>query len=164
MQNWIPRVDKVHHEAFANNPSYYPSTPDEFDLICRNIIAIADPAYIKLIMCGDEIAGFVISYPNINRAIRATNGRGTLRAMIRLLIEKGRTRCIDMNGVGLLPKYQGLGANALLYSEVEKVLVNSGMRHAEIIQVDERNFRSKSDMDTMGIEWKKIHRTYTKNI
>jgi hypothetical protein len=69
-----------------------------------------------------------------------------------------------MNGIGLLPKYQGLGGNALLYSEVEKTIVDAGMKHAEIIQVDERNFRSYSDMNTMGVDWKKTHRTYIKRI
>jgi len=84
--------------------------------------------------------------------------------MLQLLYEKKHSHWIDMNGVGLLPKYQGLGANALLYSEVEKTIVAAGMTHAEIIQVDERNFRSYSDMNTMGVEWKKTHRTYQKKI
>jgi hypothetical protein len=38
------------------------------------------------------------------------------------------------------------------------------MKHAESIQVDERNFRSKSDMNTIGVDWKKTHRTYIKNL
>ena len=164
METWIPRVDKVHHEAFAKNPSYYPSTEEEFALICRNIIAIANPAYIKLIMHEKEVAGFIIGYPNINHAIRTTRGSSSLFAMFRLLYEKNHSHWIDMNGIGLLPKYQGLGGNALLYSEAEKIIVNNGMIHAEIIQVDERNFRSKSDMNTVGVDWKKTHRTYIKKI
>jgi hypothetical protein len=164
METWIPWVDKVHHEAFAGNPSFYPSTEEEFALICRNILAIANPAYVKLVMHEEEVAGFILSYPNINRALRATRGSSTVFAMLRLLYEKKTSRSIDMNGIGLLPKYQGLGGNALLYSEVEKVIVNNGMKHAEIIQVDERNMRSKSDMNTVGVDWKKTHRTYIKKI
>jgi len=164
MEKWIPLVDKVHHEAFANNPGFYPSTPEEFTLLCKNIISVAVPAYTKLIMYEEEVAGFILAYPNLGRALRATRGSGSLPSMLQLLYEKKHSHWIDMNGVGLLPKYQGLGANALLYSEVEKTIVAAGITHAEIIQVDERNFRSYSDMNTMGVEWKKTHRTYQKKI
>lgn len=63
---------------------------------------------------------------------------------------KKTQRWLTPNGVGLLPKYQGLGANALLYSEVEKTIVAAGITHAEIIQVDERNFRSYSGLGSHG--------------
>jgi hypothetical protein len=67
---------------------------------------------------------------------------------------------IDINGVGLLPDYQGRGANALLYSELEKTLRSTKATMAELIQIDERNFLSKSDMEMLGVEWVKIHRSY----
>jgi len=47
-----------------------------------------------------------------------------------------------LNGIGLLPQFQGLGGNVLLYAEVENTLAGAGMKRGEIVQVDERNFRS----------------------
>jgi hypothetical protein len=35
---------------------------------------------------------------------------------------------------------------------------------AEFIQVDVRNFKSKSDSETMGVNWHKCHRTYQMEI
>ena len=64
----------------------------------------------------------------------------------------------------MLPQYQGLGNNALLYVEIEKTLLERGSKSAEIIQVDERNFRSKSDMENMGVIFNKTHRVYRKPI
>lgn len=69
-----------------------------------------------------------------------------------------------MNGAGLLPEYQGLGGNALLYSEIDKVINSTRIKRAEIVQVDERNLRSFSDMKKMGVVFTKTHRTYQKNI
>jgi len=69
-----------------------------------------------------------------------------------------------LNGIGLLPQFQGLGGNVLLYAEVENTLAGAGMKRGEIVQVDERNFRSKSDMETMGVIWNKRHRTYHKQL
>ena len=33
-----------------------------------------------------------------------------------------------------------------------------------MVQIDERNFKSKSDMETMGVNWYKRHRTYQQDI
>jgi hypothetical protein len=164
MIKWIPKVDEVHHRAFADNPGYYPSTPEEFELLSENIIAIADPRYMKLIIHGEDIAGFLIAFPNINRGLQFARGKLFPFGWIGLLLDKKYSRVIDLNGVGLMPEYQGLGGNAVLYAEVDKVLYNSRFKRAEIVQVDERNFRSKSDMNTMNVQWDKRHRTYIKDI
>jgi hypothetical protein len=164
MEAWIPRIEEVHHKAFAHNPSYYPSTKEEFDQLARNIIAVADPRFIKLIKYKDEIAGFVIGYPNINRALKRANGKLFPLGWLYILLENKFPQVLDLNGVGIMPEYQGLGGNVLLYSELDKVTRQAGSKMAEIVQVDERNFRSKSDMETLGVNFTKIHRTYQKDI
>lgn len=164
IESLIPAIEKVHHDAFKDNPAYFPSTSVEFRMIVKDIIAIADPHLLKAVMKGDEIAGFIIAYPNVSRALQRTRGSIYPLGWIDILREKRRTRVIDLNGVGLLQKYQGLGNNALLYVEIEKTLLERGAERAEIIQVDERNFRSKSDMETMGVTWNKVHRTFRKSI
>jgi GNAT superfamily N-acetyltransferase len=164
MEQWIPMVDVVHHEAFKDNPGYYPSSKEEFQMLAKDILAIADPRYIKMVLKGDDVAGFLIATPNVVKAIQRTRGTVYPLGWIDLLWEKKHTKVIDVNGIGLLPKYQGMGNNALLYSELEKTLIDWEIEKAEIIQVDERNFRSKSDMETMGVIWNKLHRTFKKSI
>ena len=74
MEAWIPKIEVVERKAFAEILDYIPSTQEEFELLARNIIAIADPKYIKMILHGDEVAGFLIAYPNINRGLRFARG------------------------------------------------------------------------------------------
>lgn len=161
---WIPKIDEVHHAAFASNPNYYPSTSQEFDLISHNILAIADPKIIKVILHDGDIAGFIVAYPNINKSLKKNGGHLFPFGWLAISIEKKHPTVIDLNGIGLLPQYQGLGGNALLYSELDKVLSNPRIKKAEVVQVDERNFRSRSDMINMGVAISKIHRTYQKPI
>ncbi|NPV55722.1 MAG: GNAT family N-acetyltransferase [Anaerolineae bacterium] len=161
LRPWVKEIEKVHEDAFKNNPGYYPSTPEEFELQAKSIIQIADPKLIKIIMAGDEPAGFIISYPDVAAAFQRTGGKLFPFGWIDILHEMRTADVISMNGVGLLPKYQGLGANVLLYTELEKVLrARPGLSTAELIQVDERNHRSLSDMESLGVKWVKTHRTY----
>ncbi len=158
---YIKEVDRLHHEAFQNNPGFYPSTEEEFEMIAQTMIQIADPRLIKLIMKEDEIAGFVIAYADISNALRKTRGEMWPFGWITLLREQKTTSVVNLNGIGFLPKYQGLGANALLYNEVEKTLrAFDQFKTAELVQVDERNFKSKSDMERIGVHWNKRHRIY----
>jgi hypothetical protein len=161
---WIPRVDEVEHQAFANNPNFYPSTAEEFELLSKNILAIADPRFIKIIKHNDEVAGFIVAYLNINRAMQRSKGRLFPLGWLFFLVEKKNSRILDINGVGLLPEYQGLGGNALLYSELDKVTKLTRIKKAEIVQVDERNLRSKADMENLGVKFSKTHRSYIKNL
>jgi hypothetical protein len=164
MREWIPYVEKVHNEAFCNNPGFYPSTEAEFKILAGSIIQIADPKLVKIIMKDQEVAGFIIAYGDISAAIQKVHGRIYPFGWISLLREQKNTKIINLNGLGLLPKYQGLGGNALLYTEVEKTIINSRFEFAEMVQIDERNFKSKSDMETMGVNWYKRHRTYQQDI
>lgn len=162
MEAWIPRMNEVHHRVFAGNPGFIPSTNKEFDLLAHNILALADPRYVKLILHENEIAGFIIAFPNLNRGLRFAKGRMFPFGWFALLLDKKFSRVIDIEAVGLLPEYQGLGGNAVLYSVLDRVLTISHVKHAEIVQVDERNVRSKSDMQTMQVVWNKTHRTFRK--
>ena len=160
MEQWIPVLNKVHHEAFVNNPGYYPTTDAEFELLAKTLIQVTDPRLPKLIMKDEEVAGFILPYPNINRGVQKARGKMWPLGWYHLLREQKQTRTVDINGLGLLPKFQGLGGNALLYTELEKTVREYGFDKAEIVQVDEKNFMSKSDMETLGTHWYKRHRTY----
>ncbi|HCS41054.1 MAG TPA: hypothetical protein DIW44_15945 [Anaerolineaceae bacterium] len=162
MKTWIPRVDEIHHRAFSENPGYVPSTPDEFEDLAGNILALADPRYVKAIMYEEEIAGFIIAFPNINRGLRFARSRFYPIGWLGLLLAKAYPSVIDIEVVGMLPEYQGLGGNALLYSELDKTISGPRIKRAEIVQVDERNVKSKSDMDNMNVVWNKTHRTFRK--
>jgi hypothetical protein len=161
---WIPVVDEVQQKAFSDNPNFYPHSKEEFDLLAKNILALADPKFLKLILHDEKVAGFIVAYPNINRSLQRCKGRLFPFGWLSLRNEKNHPVILDINGVGLLPDYQGLGGNALLYSELDKVIHSTHIRKAEIVQVDERNLRSYADMQKMGVVFSKTHRTYRKTL
>lgn len=161
MRKWIPKVDEVHRKAFQDLPWFYPATRDEFQLIAKTMIQIADPRFVKLIMKDDQVVGFILTYVNFNKGLQKAKGRLWPLGWIYILKDKWSSPIADANGIGLLPEYQGMGANILLYAEMEKTLRSARqLQMIELIQVDIRNFRSKSDMQNMGVNWCKRHRTF----
>lgn len=164
MWQWVDRVGEIFNTAFVHQREFYPITPEEMGVIARNIISVAAPGLIKMVMKGDEIIGFIISYPDIGAALRKVKGRLWPFGWLRLLRAQKTTKDLDLNGIGMLPGYQGMGATALLYTELYKSGKPMGFEYAETVQVDEHNFLSKSENEENNITWHKAHRCYFRKL
>lgn len=160
IREWVPTALKIHSEAMSELHSYYPPTEEETRNVINTLLLVADPKLIKLIMKGDDVAGFILAYPDISAGLQKANGRLFPFGWFHILRDRQRTDWVNVNGLGLLPKYRGLGANAMLYSELARTVRENHFKHADVVQVNEENFKSRSDMETMGVVWYKRHRHY----
>ena len=160
IREWIPRAMVVHRQAMSGLHSFFPPTEAETRTIINTLLTIVDPSLIKLVMKGDEIAGFLIAYHDVSAGIQKARGRLFPFGWFHILRDRQKTDWVNVNGLGLLPEYRGLGANAVLYTELRDTIAAHGFKHMDIVQVNETNFNSRSDMETMGIEWYKRHRHY----
>ncbi len=160
IRQWIPQAMAVHREAMSGLHSFFPPSENETRAVINSLLAIVDPSLIKLVMKGDEIAGFLIAYHDVSAGIQKARGRLFPLGWFHILRDRQKTDWVNVNGLGLLPQYRGLGANAMLYTELRDTIATHGFRHIDIVQVNETNFNSRSDMETMGVEWYKRHRHY----
>ena len=164
LRRWAPRIQRINNEAFTEVWGYYPLDDAETQMISKQLLTIADPRMLKVVMKNDEVAGFAFVYPDISAALRDTKGRLWPFGWIRLLREFKRTRRLSANGIGLLPKYQGVGANAVLYVELMKTLKAREFDFCDVAQVAENNQKSLGDMMAGGVQWYKRHRIYRRPI
>ncbi len=165
MKEFAPRALAVHEEAFSGTHEWHPDTPEERQAFAEGLIAIADPRLIKLVMKGEQVVGFGICYPDLSEGLRRSKGRLWPFGWWHLKREAKRTKWLLANGVGLLPTYQNMGANVLLYTAMAKAVHEAvQFEHADFVQVNEINFKSRSDMESLGVKWVKVHRSYTREL
>ena len=157
----IPQIVETYNQTFSENWEFAPITDNESKVIADRLLQIADPRYIKLVMKGDLIAGFLFGFPNISDAICRSKGRLWPFGWFWLLREFGRTKYMDLNGAGILAPYRGLGINAILYVEMEKTLHEGNFEHADMVQMEE-HVLTVNDAETMGAHIFKRHRIYEK--
>ncbi|MGC9520671.1 MAG: hypothetical protein ACP5HG_02160 [Anaerolineae bacterium] len=160
LRSWLPDIQGVNNKAFTQVWGYYPIDEAEAQMIADQLLMVSDPRLMKVVMKGDEIAGFAFVFPDVARTLQATGGRLWPFGWIRLLIALKRTKRLLGNGIGLLPKHQGMGASALLYVDLHDTLRARGAEHLEIVQVMETNLKSLSDMNALGANWHKRYRVY----
>ncbi len=164
LRKWLPALKDLQHEAFADNPNYVPSTDPEFALMAGHLLAGADLSVIRFLLRDGTLAGFMGAFPNLGRAIRAVRGELFPFGWIVVLRERSRSRVLDLNGLGIRPRFQKMGGDAILFTELERLIRSSRYESVEYVQVDERNFLSKSGIEHFGVDWVKRHRIYRKDL
>lgn len=161
--SWAPRIGKAYNEAFVRNWEYYPLTQREIDFVVDNIMTIADHRLIKIIVHGEDVVGFLFAFHDVSAALQRARGRLFPFGIIDILLEIRRTNTVAVNGMGILPEFQGHGGNAILYSEMGHTLLGfQQFSHVEMTQVAETTEQMRADLKNLnGVEYKN-HRVYRK--
>ncbi len=162
---WAPRIGRTYNDAFVRNWEYYPLSRREIDFVVDNIMTIADPRLIKIIMHGEEAVGFLFAFHDVSAAMQRAKGKLFPFGLLDILIEIKRTHTVAVNGMGILPEFQGQGGNALLYYAMGSALLNfKQFTHVEMTQVAESAKQMRADLKNLnGVEYKN-HRVYRKEI
>ncbi len=159
-----PAIARLYNQAFAGNWEYAPLTDREVAFLVRKLTPIADPRLVKVVADGDRLVGFLLVFPDVSAALQRLRGRLTPAGLLAFLLESRRTRRVAFNGAGVLPSYRGRGANALLYTEIERTIRASRFEEAELVQIAETATRMRRDLDALGAAPIKTHRVYERRL
>jgi hypothetical protein len=140
-------------------------TDEEIKSLANQMLWYVDPNLIKIVMKGERAVGFLLAYPDISVALQKTKGRLFPFGWVTVLQELRTTDWININGAGMIEEYRGLGGMAILYSEMfNSVLENPRYRHAKVVQIGLENENMLREMENIGVNFYKLHRTYNKTI
>jgi hypothetical protein len=156
----------LYKTTFYTNWEYYPWQREELEFAINGVMLVADPELVKIVRSQDgTLVGFVVGFPDVTKEIQQSKGHLTPWGMLRMMrgLKKNRENLI-LNGAGILPKYQGRGGNALMYTEMKKTAVDYHFDEVEICQIAETTRKMRSDMENnLGVTVRKIHRVYRKS-
>lgn len=164
LREWKDRIGKAYNETFVDNWEYYPLTQAEIDFVLDDLILLANPHFIKIITHEGDVVGFLLGFPDISASLQRANGRLFPFGLLQMLWDMRRTNWTSLNGMGIIPQFQGLGGNALLYSEMEKTIKSSHFIHAELTQVAETAVQMRRDLVNLGAKPYKNHRVYIRHL
>jgi len=159
-----PYLKDLFNASIVAGEDNIPLTDDDVQTLASQMMWFADPKLIKIVMKEDAPVGFLFAYPDISQAIQQVRGRVYPFGWIKLLIERWKTKCININGAGMLPGNRGIGGMAILFDEMHKSVLESRYRFAEIVQIGVENSNMQREMRDLGINFHKTHRVYEKRL
>jgi hypothetical protein len=157
------RIADLYNKTLADHLEDYPLGPEELLQVKKDLLAIADPRLAKILSYDGEIVGYLFAFPDLSAALQKNRGRVGPVELLRLLSAMKRSEGLLINGMGILPQYQRLGGNALLYKELERTVSDRTYGQAELVQVSERTELMLRDIQTLGARVSKVHRLYERS-
>ncbi len=161
---YAQKIGKAYNKAFVHNWEYAPLTEREVQMVLDNILSIANPKLIKIILHGEDVVGFLLGFPDVSKGLQRANGNLFPFGIIHILRELKKAKLIAFNGAGILPEYQGIGGNALLYSEMDKTLKEFNFDSVDMTQIAETAVQMRADLANLGGIPYRNHRVYSKKI
>ena len=154
------QIGDVYNRSFMVHEDFCPLRDEEIDRLAQDLMLVSKPSLIKILYYDEQIVGFLFAFPDLSAALQRARGRlGPIR-MVDLLTEAGRTDTLIVNGAAILPEYQRLGGNGLMYYELTRTILDSGYRRAEMVQIADTTSLMLADMQTLGGRVYKTHRIY----
>ena len=154
----ISYLGETYNAALAGTEGNIPLSTRDLETMTQNLLWIAKPELIKIIMKDKKPVGFLLAYPDISRALQVTRGRLFPLGWLRVLWEKHHSEWLDINGIGIVEEFRGMAGTALLFSELYKSInSNDQFKHAEVIQIGTWNKRMRRELRGMGIDFYKKH-------
>lgn len=166
MRTLAREIGKLYNESWEDHAEFAPLSEAELDALVDDLLLVSDPKLLQVIRKGDRLAGFVLTFPDLSRALIRAKGRLNPFTLLDILLEKRRTDKVIINGLGIHPDYRNNGGTALLYSALERSVKSIGREFvaADITQVAETTDLMLADVSTLGAEIYKRHRVYQKMI
>jgi hypothetical protein len=161
LAKYAPDIVCVFIKTLSDHAGNYVLTHKEIDNVVKDLLTVAKPELMKIVLHKGKVVGFLLGFCDLTQAIQKSRGKINPLSIFRLMREYKKTDTILINGMGILPEFQGIGANMLLYAEMEKTIRdNPQFKHLEMVQIQEVTAKMLSNVNTLRGEVAKIHRMY----
>ena len=159
----VDRLLDVYNQAWSKNWGFVPMSKDEFRHMAKDMKQIVDPEIVFIAEVDGKPVGFILSLPNINQALKYTNGRLFPTGLIKLLWHtkiKNKVNSLRILTMGIIPEYQKRGLDNLFYIETFKVGPTRGYMWGEMSWILEDNVMMVRAAENMGGRPYKRYRMY----
>jgi hypothetical protein len=158
----VDRLRGLYCGAWERNWGFVAPTDDEFRRIARELKPILDPRCAVGAEIDGRMVACAVAIPDINQAMKGTNGRLLPLGAIRLL---RRARYIDQARLMLLgvdPEFRSSAVHALLLYELNRQLAGGPYRRLELSWVLENNRDINRLAQAVGARLYKTYRIFRK--
>jgi GNAT superfamily N-acetyltransferase len=159
-------VRSCYNQAWADNWGFVPWTDRELDFIAKELKPLIDPRLAFMAEVEGVPAGFAISVPDANEAIKLARGRlfplGLLKILWKLKVTKcSRIRTIAM---GVLPQHRKRGLDAFLVGHLIESAKAMGYSGSEMGWILEDNLPMLSALEQIKARKTKTYRVYDRSV
>ena len=160
----VVTITRLANQSICDNWGFYPVTESEARAMSRDLKQVVNPAACLIAETAQgRPIGFAMSLPDINQILQGLHGRLLPFGIFKMLTRLPRIKQYRMWALGVIPEYQGLAIDTLLYQATYDALFSPELR-MEINYVLEDNDRMNNAIRKMGAQSLRRLRVYEMDI
>jgi len=160
----LMKVMKIYNEAWKENWGSVQMTKEEFEYVAASLKPLVDEDIVYFAEVEGEPVGFSLSLPDFNQIFKKINGRLFPFGALKILTGKKKINFIRVVIMGVIPKYQRKGIEAVFINDTIKTGSIKGYDGAEISWVLEDNIPMVQTAVNLGAKIYKTYRVFDKKI
>jgi len=164
LDNEVEIVRNVFNQAWSGNWGFIPLTKSELEDLASDLKLILDPKVAHIAEVDGEPVAFSIALPDLNQALKHMDGTLFPTGIFKLLWHRRNINQIRTALMGVIPKYQGKGIDALLHKEAILNGREVGYKSSELSWVLESNKGMIRVAEKIGAKVEKTYRMYSKDL
>ena len=167
MKNFDRDIEKfkyIYNKAWAPNWGFVPMTEAEIDAMAKDLKPLAEPSLVLFGTIGDELVGAALVMLDYNQIFKNMNGRLFPFNFIKLFTQKKKITWGRILTLGIIPKYQKKGLDAVLYWEILERSHKLGIDRGEASWVLEDNDMMNRGLELMNADKYKTYRIWEINV
>jgi GNAT superfamily N-acetyltransferase len=160
---YVEKVFDVLNMAFDDLYSMVKFDEDMVEFYRNKYFKLLNPRFVKIIEDKDkEVVGFIIALPSLSRALQEINGKIHLLNVNKIFRALKKPDLVELLLTGVNPKYHGKGYSALLINELQKEMIENGVKAVETTGIFENNDKAISHWKNYKHKQHKRKRSYIK--
>jgi hypothetical protein len=161
----IKIIREIYNQAWKDNWGFIPLSEAEFDALASDLKMIIDTDYAHIAEIEGEPVAFSVGIPNINEIMKGRDGKLFPFGFIKLLWGKTKTKGLRTALMGVAPKWQGRGIDALLHQRsIQNGLDSDIKKESELSWILESNTEMIRVAERIGGARDKTYRMYSKEL
>ncbi len=155
----------MYNETFAPLFQFTPLSDKQIKRYLKTYLPILSKDFVPIVIDSEgNPVGFIFCVPSLSKAVKKSRGRLLPFGFIRILRALRKNDTLEALMIGVLPEYQGKGANVLMFKYIHENCIKAGITKLILNPELESNFRAQSLFEEYKTEPFMRRRAYTKHI
>lgn len=162
-QEEVQMIWNLYNSTWARNWGFVPMTRDEFLHEAAEMKQILKPELVLIGEVEGRAVGFALALPNINLALKHTNGKLFPFGLFKILYHQRLIRELRVIALGVVEEYRTAGVAAGFYAALIRNARQLGYGLSEMSWILEDNVLMNRSLQAMGAIKYKTYRIYEWN-
>ncbi len=137
------QIFNVINESFSDLPYVTEFNEKMIDFYLHKYFSFLNPDFVKLVTTeSGQLVGFIVAIPSLSEAMQKAHGKIFPFGFIHLIKAMKKAKVADLALTGIVPEMQGAGVPALLITELQKVMIEHGIKYVETTGIFETNHKA----------------------